>query len=1028
MKNTKSLLALFLACMMVISCFVVTPVMAEDAGVWDEWDGTVDENWESTMGDDGAYHITTAEQLAGIAVSVNNGGEEMYKNIKFYLEANIRLNSEAAIAAFDTWGTDSAPELKAWTSIGTHDGAWHKFAGDFYGNGNTISGMYIPSGARVALFGGVDDSFNAYDLNITYSYVSGSCAGILAGQLDGGGTTIKNITVSNCKLNGTDGSGTGFILARPGGFGTLTLNNCDVADSVATAAGAGCAGIVANMPSGSFGTLNITSCDVTDTVFNGTTKCGALFGGNVQGTSGNRTLNISDCTVSNVDVNASSTENGGVVGVIWFNDTTGSVSIKNSTFDVDVKGTSTIGGVIGYLSYGSKLDVDGVTASGTVTASGNNDGGLVAIAANAPLVTTINNTHVGFTFTNAKERTGGYFGRYNNSTTSQPTSLTITNSSLTADVKSSHRAGGIIGDIEGLSPKNITIDGFTVGGNVVVSAHYKAGGLIGAMTGAGATVENFVIRNVTIMDKTISAVKEDVGALVGLAAPPITNLTIEGVTVEGVNLSGSNQVAGLIGALKSATNVTVSDCVVEANINSTASISGGMFAQLYAANVTIDECEIVPTLVSTSDSTGAIAGRIYTANAILNIKNSVFDGSVKNTGYAASLLGNIEASGMKITVEGCYISTDVDASGSNVAAIIGDNNQNDSVINVENCLVDANIKGTGNVGNVVGYGSHSSYYINVKNSVFLGGLEATGTDAKAGSIGLAAGVYNNNQYYTIPGTVTIDNVYFNPAYFRSGNTSITGPRLGTFNGICTTKGDATTCDGDGTKNIAEGYSYYMPGEDYTSACPASNIAGVTNTAEKRPNVEIANFVSSMKDIKNSDGSTPVWMGMDHTCNSVEMSEENGYDAKDTMTLGCEIPGCEHFHITNLGSKFGASVRTGENAGLRFGFRFNSELVNTDDVDVGILVIPTDLLTGELTVDTAKVQNVKAATCFPEGSKYYADGAYSFAGVLTGIPTGSFDREITARGYIVIDGVTYYTETAATTYRAIAEQAGVTIAE
>ena len=44
-----------------------------------------------------------------------------------------------------------------------------------------------------------------------------------------------------------------------------------------------------------------------------------------------------------------------------------------------------------------------------------------------------------------------------------------------------------------------------------------------------------------------------------------------------------------------------------------------------------------------------------------------------------------------------------------------------------------------------------------------------------------------------------------------------------------------------------------------------------------------------------------------------------------------------------------------------------------------------------------------------GNKYYEDGAYTFAGVLTNIPDAQIDRKIVARAYIEIDGVIYYTD-------------------
>jgi len=97
----------------------------------DCWDGTADTSWYDSEAD--SFSIDTAEAFAGLAELVNAGDPMTGKS--FYLERDLLLN---AIGNYENWDTE--PPANNWKSIGLDKNA--PFDGIFYGQGNTICGMY----------------------------------------------------------------------------------------------------------------------------------------------------------------------------------------------------------------------------------------------------------------------------------------------------------------------------------------------------------------------------------------------------------------------------------------------------------------------------------------------------------------------------------------------------------------------------------------------------------------------------------------------------------------------------------------------------------------------------------------------------------------------------------------------------------------------------------------------------------------------------------------------------------------------
>lgn len=170
------------------------------------WDGSIDTSWYDSQ--ETEFHLSTAEELAGLA-SIVNGGKSM-KGQTIILDNNIYLNE---LVDTDKW--ESNPPENNWIPIGNSDVA---FEGVFDGNDYAVLGMYYTSDTfnlYSGLFGAVN-SGTIKNLNVKYAYVNNS-ASILCGKSTDG--TIEKCNV-NATVRGTAAFG-GICFLSNG-----TINNC----------------------------------------------------------------------------------------------------------------------------------------------------------------------------------------------------------------------------------------------------------------------------------------------------------------------------------------------------------------------------------------------------------------------------------------------------------------------------------------------------------------------------------------------------------------------------------------------------------------------------------------------------------------------------------------------------------------------------------------------------------------------------------------------------------------------------------
>lgn len=166
----------------------------------------------SLYDESGEYHITTVEQLAGLVKLVNEG--RSFQGDRFFLDADLDLD-----------GYEWAPI--GWYYPADNGYLWmdFPFEGQFFGNGHTISNLYInaPKQSNVGMFGRTLQSFCVHDLTLENCYVAGRfyVGGILGDNINSG----ARYDMTNCRVTGTV-KGLKDVGMLVGSSASLRLKDC----------------------------------------------------------------------------------------------------------------------------------------------------------------------------------------------------------------------------------------------------------------------------------------------------------------------------------------------------------------------------------------------------------------------------------------------------------------------------------------------------------------------------------------------------------------------------------------------------------------------------------------------------------------------------------------------------------------------------------------------------------------------------------------------------------------------------------
>ena len=238
------------------------------------------------MGGDGTdaspLEITTADQLAEIAVLVNAGRLESFL-LNGAGNVSLKLMNDLDLSAY---GQDYNGG-KGWVPIGT---SANPFKGIFDGNGKNISGLFISDSglSGVGLFGSIEGGM-VENLILSDVYVLGlSETGSIVGR-------IKNTTVKKCGITGSVSGGTNI----GGVVGTL-LDNSSVENCYSGGSVNGTGNHVGGIAGSLFtGTSSVQNCYSTMAV-----KGEKWYVGGIAGYGSNSTEKVKDCAALGPSVNA----------------------------------------------------------------------------------------------------------------------------------------------------------------------------------------------------------------------------------------------------------------------------------------------------------------------------------------------------------------------------------------------------------------------------------------------------------------------------------------------------------------------------------------------------------------------------------------------------------------------------------------------------------------------------------------------------------------------------------------------------
>ena len=227
----KKVLSLLLTLCLVMT-FVPMSAFAEGTSV-DNWDGSADTSWYTSAPDASAYHISTAEQLAGLAQLVNaDPGTTNFAGKTFYLDNDLDLSGHE------------------WISIGTVHGGEdpeYSFCGVFDGRGHVISNLYSHESFILGAEG-ADESHNLLRNALFGSVYNGEVKNLGVANAEiwidpkddsaaGKGILVDwmgKSKITNCWTSGSIYSGT-KIEKNIGGIVGVTMQGCTISGCYSTA-------------------------------------------------------------------------------------------------------------------------------------------------------------------------------------------------------------------------------------------------------------------------------------------------------------------------------------------------------------------------------------------------------------------------------------------------------------------------------------------------------------------------------------------------------------------------------------------------------------------------------------------------------------------------------------------------------------------------------------------------------------------------------------------------------------------------
>lgn len=512
------------------------------------------------------YKITNASELALMAYHVNQN--KINENGKHYNNCYYSLKNNISLVAPDKSGNQLV-----WEAIGSET----VFNGIFWGNGYTISGLYISDTESdyAGLFGQVSGAVTNLRVEgtITLKKSTKYVGGIIAKKT---GTYTTSSLTSNVNIMLSDGTVCNYV-GGVVGHNTYIISQCmSLGKIVGYAENNECYGGIVGFSSGV-----ITDCynkGDLDGMRNGTTGNNTFYLGNnyIGGIAGK----IESTTIKNC-FNLGSINRGS--GIVDFAENCVSISkcynkgsiyrgsgiaeyIKNTTNQITIEDTYNLGriyygvaGLVGKIESSSKFTMNNCYNKGDINPTGFElyYGGLIGRIANKEVfdvTNCFNSGVIAFEVKNDFARAGGIIGYVSVSTKTNSkgkisdcknTGRIAFTGGTAEENMYKHAAGGIIGGIEGY---NMSLSNLINNGEV--RSTYYAGGIIGDF---GSATDNSTYVNVTncVNYGTVSG-SENVGGIIGIYYPGLSAGTgnfmrcINFGNINGIK-NGSECIGGIVG-------------------------------------------------------------------------------------------------------------------------------------------------------------------------------------------------------------------------------------------------------------------------------------------------------------------------------------------------------------------------------------------------------------------------------------------------------------------------------------------------
>lgn len=434
-----------------------------------------------------------------------------------------------------------------------------------------------------------------------YMYMSSNSKIKLAADIDMSGHTIEPIGSSSVYFKGefiagTDTDGSYFTISNL----TFTTDNTKQAlfgyvqgatikgvhlDNASITGGAYTAALVGNV----YDYVKLESCKVTNSAISGTNHVGALIGGiqNKDDSEGTNKTIIENCSVESTTVTSTKSEKehgyiGGIIGGIGrgaandaqYAEITG-CTVTNCEISADAYG---IGGIVGYARNNNNT-ITSCTVTGTsLICTGTNGATYASLGGIAGLFggSSISKcTVTGSTITG--ECAAGIVTRLTNEAgaISTVSECTVTNSTITSDTI----AGGILSQISAFATSSCygdkIIDNCKVSADTTVKA-LVSGGIVG-------NIQQFSDKNLTVSNCTNlgtvettgkkGSITDGAGGIIGRIS---TGMSTAGISVTGClsqgTIKGDSNLGGIIGInnayAHTGTNKMISNCYVTSDFSS----------------------------------------------------------------------------------------------------------------------------------------------------------------------------------------------------------------------------------------------------------------------------------------------------------------------------------------------------------------------------------------------------------------------------------------------------------------------------